>query len=85
MPDHTEEDRLFIRLLRSQMGEDWAVAKPYIVSRLPAGTDPTLLAKYVDDRKEPGIHLNAWGVEPLFYAHRTSRRLLEFYQIRGLK
>ncbi len=85
MPQFTEEDRIFIRLIRSHMGEEWSVAKPYILAHLPAGIDPALLAKYVDEREEPGIHINAWGVEPLFYAHRDSRRLLEFYQIRGLK
>ena len=85
MPLQTEEDRIYTRLIRSQLGQKWEDAKPYILSRLPAGADPDLVAKYVDERAEPGIHINEWGVEPLFYAHRDSRRLLEFYQIRGLK
>ncbi|MBB4080355.1 hypothetical protein GGR28_002989 [Lewinella aquimaris] len=85
MSDHTENDLIFIRLLRSQLGQEWSVAKPYILEQLPPHIDPKELGKYVDESDSPGIHINEWGVEPRFYAHRDSRRLLEFYQIRSLK
>ncbi|NJB84379.1 hypothetical protein GGR26_000124 [Lewinella marina] len=78
----TEEDRDFIRIIRSQLGEEWSVARERILARLPDHLDPDLLGKYVDERAEPGIHINKWGVEPRFYPHRASKRLLEFYQIR---
>ena len=80
----TEEDQLYIRIIRSQLGEEWSVAEPRILARLPEGADPELINKYVDTRADPGIHINAWGVEPRFYTHRTTRRLLEFYRIRTL-
>ncbi|MCP9234793.1 hypothetical protein [Lewinella sp. JB7] len=85
MPEHTENDQIFIRLLRSQLGQEWTLAKAHILAQLPEHVDPAELGKYVDESAEPGIHINAWGVEPRFYAHRNSRRLLEFYQIRSLK
>ncbi len=84
MPEYTEHDREYIRIIRSQLGEEWAIAKPRILERLPEGFDPENLGKYVDERDEPGIHINAWGVEPRFYPHRDSKRLLEFYRIRSL-
>ena len=84
MPEYTETDDLYIRIIRSQLGEEWSVAKPRILARLPEGMDPERIGKYVDERDEPGIHINEWGVEPRFYPHRTSKRLLEFYRIRTL-
>lgn len=77
IPDET--DIQFIRLLRKHMGSEWSVAKAAIIDSLPDGLNPDQLAKYVDDSDNPHIHINAFGVEPRFYAHRTSRRLLEFY------
>jgi len=75
----TELDLLFIRLLRKFLGKPWDQAKSAILESLPEGVDPKLIAKYVDDSEHPSINENAYGVEPRFYAHRTSRRLLEFY------
>ena len=80
MPKYTEEDLVYIRLLRRKMGEPWEEAKAWIIEQLPEGFDPEQIAKYVDERPEPGIHINAWGIEPRFYPHRTSKRLLEFYR-----
>ena len=80
----TEEDLVYIRIIRSQLGQVWSDAKPRILAALPKGYDPDKVAKYVDDRDEPGIHINEWGVEPRFYPHRASKRLLEFYRIRSL-
>ncbi|MEL6276322.1 MAG: hypothetical protein AAFQ37_02650 [Bacteroidota bacterium] len=81
MPNHSEAelDLIFIRLLRKHLGQPWEKAKVEILAALPEGIDPTLLAKYVDDSPQPSVNINAYGVEPRFYAHRTSRRLLEFY------
>ena len=84
MQDYTEKDREYIRIIRSQLGEKWEDARPRILERLPEGFDPEEIAKYVDYRDDPGIHINAWGFEPRFYTHRTSKRLLEFYRIRTL-
>ncbi|THH35576.1 hypothetical protein [Neolewinella litorea] len=84
MQQYTEEDRDFIRIIRSQLGEEWTVARERILASLPDHLDPEKLGKYVDERDEPGIHINEWGVEPRFYPHRTSNRLLEFYRIRSL-
>ncbi|SER37138.1 hypothetical protein [Neolewinella agarilytica] len=77
IPDET--DIIFIRLLRRHIGAEWSVAKAAILKQLPEGIDPERLSKYVDDSDHPHIHINAYGVEPRFYAHRTSKRLLEFY------
>lgn len=74
-----ETDQLIIRLIRKQLGQEWAVAEPRILAQLPEDVDPALIGKFVDTSENPGIHINAFGVEPRFYAHRTSRRLLEFY------
>lgn len=79
MAKYSETDRIFIRLLREEMGRPWETAKANILAKLPADLDPSQLAKYVDDSPRPHIHINAYGVEPRFYAHRESRRLLEFY------
>lgn len=78
--DNTAIDQLFIRLLRKHLGQLWQVAKPEIIAALPAGVDASLLDKYVDDSPSPSISVNAYGVEPRFYAHRISGRLLEFYR-----
>ena len=80
MPKYTEEDLVYIHLLRAEMGNPWVEAKPRIIARLPEGYAADLLDKFVDDRPDPGIHTNAYGVEPRFYPHRTSGRLLEFYR-----
>lgn len=77
IPDET--DIVFIRLLRRHMGSEWSAAKASILDQLPEGIDAERLSKYVDDSDHPCIHINAHGVEPRFYAHRTSKRLLEFY------
>ncbi|MEM9528359.1 MAG: hypothetical protein AAGA31_17230 [Bacteroidota bacterium] len=79
MPKYTDADLAVIRLLRQQMGEPWETAKAAIIDQLPPGIDSDILGKFVDDSERPSIHINAYGVEPRFYAHRTSRRLLEFY------
>jgi hypothetical protein len=73
-------DLYFIRLIRPHLGEVWDEVKPKLLAKMPPEVDPDLLAKYVDDSPRPSIHLNSFGVEPRFYAHRTSRRLLEFYR-----
>lgn len=78
--DNAAIDQLFIRLLRRHLGQVWLEAKPQIIAALPAEVDATLLDKYVDDSASPSVSENAYGVEPRFYAHRTSRRLLEFYR-----
>ena len=75
----SETDQMLIRLIRKQLGQEWSVAEPRILEALPTGLDPRLIKKFVDLSENPGIHINAFGVEPRFYAHRTSRRLLEFY------
>ncbi|PPK88103.1 hypothetical protein CLV84_1067 [Neolewinella xylanilytica] len=85
MANYTEEDRELIRLIRSELGAEWPAAKARILERLPAGVDPELIGKFVDEREEPGIYVNEWGVEPRFYPHRDSKRLLEFYRIRSLE
>ncbi|MEM9258936.1 MAG: hypothetical protein AAGA62_04760 [Bacteroidota bacterium] len=79
MPKYTDADLVIIRLLRRHMGQPWETAKAAIIDQLPSGTNPDILGKFVDDSERPRIHINAFGVEPRFYAHRTSRRLLEFY------
>jgi hypothetical protein len=78
--NYTEEDLVYVRLIRSQIGHEWHLAKPWIIERLPESADPALIAKYVDERPSPGIHINKWGIEPRFYPHRKSKRLLEFYR-----
>lgn len=84
-PPHPEDpvtpgsDRYFIRLIRPQLGEVWDEVKPKLIAQMPPEVDPGLLAKYVDESPRPSIHINSFGVEPRFYAHRNSRRLLEFY------
>ncbi len=78
--EQTTIDTLFIRLLRKQLGQIWEEAKPQIEAALPAEVDASWLARYVDDSDSPSISVNAFGVEPRFYAHRSSRRLLEFYK-----
>ncbi|CAH0999191.1 hypothetical protein LEM8419_00488 [Neolewinella maritima] len=83
MPKYAPDDLVIIRLLRKYMGEEWSVVRPLIVAALPEHIDPALIGKWVDERPEPGIHINAYGVEPRFYPHRTSGRLLEFYRSVG--
>ncbi len=73
-------DQLFIRLLRRHLGQVWQEVKPQIIAALPAEVDAALLEKYVDDSASPSVSVNAYGVEPRFYAHRVSGRLLEFYR-----
>lgn len=80
MPKYTEEELVYVRLIRSRIGHEWHLAKPWIIERLPEGYDPGLIAKFVDEREEPGIYINDWGIEPRFYPHRKSKRLLEFYR-----
>jgi hypothetical protein len=77
--EDTDLDDLFIGLLRRHVGQEWDSAKAKILAALPEDVDPSLLAKYVDDSARPTIDKNEYGVEPRFYAHRQSRRLLEFY------
>jgi hypothetical protein len=78
--NYTEEDLVYVRIIRTQIGKEWHIAKPWIINQLPEGYDPALIAKFVDERDSPGIHINAWGIEPRFYPHRNSKRLLEFYR-----
>lgn len=80
MRHYSKKDLVYIHLLRTQLGEPWDKAKAYILAHLPEDCEPELLEKFVDDRPEPGIHINRFGVEPRFYPHRKSRRLLEFYR-----
>jgi len=80
---YTEEDLVYVRLLRHEIGNLWSDAKPRIISRLPEGYSADLIPKFVDERAEPGIHINAWGIEPKFFPHRSSGRLLEFYRSVG--
>jgi hypothetical protein len=81
----TDQDQDYIRLIRARLGEVWPQAKAEILATLPDHLDAADIGKYVDERDEPGIHTNEWGVVPYFYAHRDSKRLLEFYRIRSLK
>lgn len=78
--ESVEVDQLYIRLLRKHLGQLWEEAKPKIIAALPPEADASLLAKYVDDSASPTISVNKYGVEPRFYTHRHSRRLLEFYR-----
>ena len=81
---YTEEDLRYVRIIRREVGAPWAEARPRIVARLEAeGLDPALIPKFVDERDSPGIHVNEYGLEPRFYPHRTSKRLLEFYRSVG--
>jgi hypothetical protein len=80
MPRYSPDDLILIRLLRNQLGEPWEKAKRRIIDRLPPHIEPELIEKWVDERPSPGIHINRFGVEPRFYPHRTSGRLLEFYR-----
>lgn len=75
-----ELDLYFVRLIRPYLGKEWDQVKPLILQGLPEGVPAERLGKYVDDSPSPSITKNAFGVEPRFYAHRTSRRLLEFYR-----
>ncbi len=83
MPKYAPDDLVIIRQLRAHMGEVWAEARPRIEAALPEHIDPALIGKWVDERPEPGIYINQFGVEPRFYPHRTSGRLLEFYRSVG--
>lgn len=78
--NYTEEDLVYVRLLRTEIGSLWAEAKPRIIKKLPEGFDAGLIGKFVDERPEPGIYINEYGIEPRFYPHRVSGRLLEFYR-----
>lgn len=80
---YTEDDLVYVRIIRGQVGKPWEEARPAIVERLPEGYSEELLPKFIDTRPNPGIHINAWGLEPRFYTHRTSGRLLEFYRSVG--
>ena len=81
---YTETDRRYLRIIRSRLGDPWEEARPRIVAELNRqGLDPDLIPKFVDERDAPGIHINAYGFEPRFYPHRTSKRLLEFYRSVG--
>jgi hypothetical protein len=77
---YTEADLVYVRLIRREIGSLWSEARQRVVDNLPEDADPELIGKYVDERPEPGIHINEYGVEPRFYPHRTSGRLLEFYR-----
>lgn len=79
MTSQQEIDYRFVRLLRPYLGEDWPKAKAKILANMPSDLDPTLLARYVDESDRPSVNVNSYGVEPRFYAHRNSKRLLEFY------
>ncbi|TXF86657.1 hypothetical protein FUA23_19325 [Neolewinella aurantiaca] len=78
--NYTEEDLVYVRLIRREIGNLWSEARQRVIDNLPEGSDPELIGKYVDERPEPGIYINEYGVEPRFYPHRTSGRLLEFYR-----
>jgi len=77
---YTEEDLVYVRLIRHEIGVLWPEAKARIIEKLPEGFDPGLIGKFVDERPEPGIYINEYGIEPRFYPHRVSGRLLEFYR-----
>lgn len=78
--NYTENDLVYVRLIRSRIGEPWSEARQWVIDHLPEGFDPELIGKFVDERPEPGIYINKYGVEPRFYPHRVSGRLLEFYR-----
>lgn len=81
---YTAEDIRYVRHLRTLIGKHWPTARPALAEILRAeGLDPNLIPKFVDERPEPGIHINEWGMEPRFYPHRTSKYLLEFYRSVG--
>jgi hypothetical protein len=77
---YTEADLVYVRLIRPEIGTLWSESRQRVVDNLPEGADPELIEKYVDERPNPGIHINKYGVEPRFYPHRVSGRLLEFYR-----
>ncbi|MEM6878040.1 MAG: hypothetical protein AAF544_05755 [Bacteroidota bacterium] len=79
MDTSNENDIILIRIIRSQIGRPWTEAKDNILNRLPEHIDPGIIDKFIDQRDNPGIYINAYGVEPRFYLHRISKRLLEFY------
>lgn len=78
--NYSEEDLVYVRLIRREIGSFWSEARQRVVDGLPADADPELIGKYVDERPNPGIYINEYGVEPRFYPHRVSGRLLEFYR-----
>ena len=81
---YTETDYRYVGIIRRHLGEPWAEARPKIAARLrEENLDSDVIDKFVDERDEPGIHINKYGFEPRFYPHRTSKRLLEFYRSVG--
>lgn len=78
--NYTEEDLVYVRLIRREIGVLWSEARQRVIESLPEGFDPELIGKFVDERPNPGIYINEYGIEPRFYPHRTSGRLLEFYR-----
>lgn len=80
---YTEDDLVYVRLIRKEIGTLWSEAKPRVIAALPEGYSSDLIDKFVDERPEPGIHINKYGLEPKFYPHRTSGYLLEFYRSVG--
>ena len=82
--NYTEQDIRYLRHLRPFIGTHWPDSRAKLVVKLEAdGLDPDLISKFVDERDEPGIHINGWGMEPRFYPHRDSKYLLEFYRSVG--
>ncbi|MEM8582630.1 MAG: hypothetical protein AAGF87_00105 [Bacteroidota bacterium] len=79
MSSFDDKDILIIRIIRSQIGKRWIEAKEHIINQLPEDSEPEIIDKFIDRRDEPGIYINEYGVEPRFYLHRSSKRLLEFY------
>jgi hypothetical protein len=75
-----EVDLIFVRAIRPSIGEEWHLAKARIIARLPEEVDAALLDRYLDDSASPSVNLNRYGVEPRFFAHRSSKRVLEFYR-----
>lgn len=78
--NYTERDLVYVRLIRHEIGTPWVEARVRVIEKLPEGFEPGLIGKFVDERPEPGIYINEYGIEPRFYPHRVSGRLLEFYR-----
>ncbi len=78
--NYTEDDLVYVHLIRREIGAPWSEARQRVIDGLPEGFDPELIGKFVDERPNPGIYINEYGIEPRFYPHRTSGRLLEFYR-----
>lgn len=75
-----ETTLIFFRTIRPFMAMEWHLARPLIIAALPDTVDPDTLDRYIDDSDRPSVSINKYGVEPKFFVHKDSKRLLEFYR-----